>query len=85
MPLFMETKNLDWLYGEKAALAKAAGLKDQQSISDFLAGRRDFSVKRARRLEAASYIVRGPKRVIPFLAWLRQEQHPALEKLPEEG
>ena len=80
----MENKS-HWLYGEKAALAKAAGLSEQQALTDFFAGRKNFSVKTARRLEAASYIVRGPKRVIPFLAWLRQEQHPALEKLPEEG
>lgn len=76
----MDKNTPNWLYGEKAAMAKAAGLKDQQSLSDFLAGQRNFSVKRARRLEAASYIVRGPERVIPFLAWLRQEPHPALEK-----
>jgi hypothetical protein len=77
----METKTPNWLYGEKAALAKAAGLskkRPQQEITDFIAGRKNFSVKRAQRLEAASYIVRGPERVIPAAAWLRLEQHPAL-------
>lgn len=69
-----------WKYGEKARLAEVAGIKDQQQLTDFIAGRKNFSVKRARRLEAASYIVRGPDRAIPFLAWLRQEKHPALEK-----
>lgn len=73
-------ENTYWLYGEKAALAKAARLRDQQTISDFLAGRLNFSVRTARRLEAASYIVRGPDRVIPAAAWLRLEKHPALER-----
>lgn len=76
----METKNSHWLYGEKAALAKAAGLSEQQAITDFLAGRKNFSVKAARRLEAASYIVRGADRMIPASAWLRLEKHPALER-----
>lgn len=75
----METKQ-HWLYGEKAALAKAAGLSEQQALTDFLAGRKNFSVKNARRLEAASIIVRGPERKIPAAAWLRLEDHPALEK-----
>lgn len=69
-----------WLYGEKAAVAKAAGLSEQQRLTDFLAGKTDFSVKTAKRLEAASYIVRGPDRVIPAAAWLRLEEHPALKQ-----
>ena len=75
----MENKS-HWLYGEKAALAKAAGLSEQQALTDFFAGRKNFSVKTARRLEAASIIVRGPERKISASAWLRLEVHPALGK-----
>lgn len=80
--VYMVSMNNDnlWRYGEKAALAKAAGLSEQQVLTDFLRGDKNFSVAAARRLEAASIIVRGYDRSIPAAAWLRLEKHPALER-----
>lgn len=77
------SKNNFWLYGEKAELARAAGLCDQQELTEFLAGRKKrFSVDTAQRLEAASLTVLGPDRKIPVAVWLRLEEHPILGVRP---
>lgn len=65
-----------WLPNEKTKVAEAAGL-NLRELTDFLAGRRNFSVEKARELEAASITVMGLNRKIPAAAWLRLEKHPA--------
>ena len=75
----MET-NTFWLRGEKAELARAAGLCQLTELTEFLAGRKKrFSAETAQRLEAASLLVLGPDRVIPLKVWLRLEDHPILK------
>lgn len=69
----------NWLPNEKTKVAEAAGLKLRE-LTDFLAGRRNFSVEKARELEAASILVLGVSRKVPAAAWLRLEKHPALGK-----
>lgn len=72
-------KNTFWKPGEKAALARAAGMYSQSKLTDILAGRKNCSVTMAQRLEAASLLVLGAKRKVPAASWLRVEPHPALE------
>lgn len=74
----MEKKSF-WKPGEKAALARAAGLYSQSKLTDILAGRKRCSVTTAQRLEAASLLVLGAGRKVPASSWLRLEPHPALE------
>lgn len=71
--------NTYWKPNEKTKVAKAAGLKVRE-LTDFFSGRRNFSAKKARELEAASITVLGYSRRIPTLAWLGLEKHPATEK-----
>jgi len=66
-----------WNAGEKSRLAKAAQLELRQVV-DIVAGRLNVSPKRAQVLEAASLLVLGRDRMIPFSAWLRVQSHPAL-------
>ena len=69
-----------WITGEKAQLAKDAGISQQQ-LADILADRLKVSVKRALALEVASASVLGEDRRIPAGAWLRIADHPALRKV----
>lgn len=71
--------NIYWLPNEKTKVAEAAGLKLRE-LTDFFAGRRNFSAGKARELEAASITVLGLGRRVPAAAWLRIEKHPATEK-----
>jgi plasmid maintenance system antidote protein VapI len=69
---------MKWFNGEKAALARAAGMK-QRELNNFARGSRKFSVEMARVLEDASARVLGETRRIPAAAWLRLEGHPLIE------
>lgn len=66
-----------WQYSEKSKVAKAAGIS-RQLMNDYSLGSRSMSVKRARKMEAATLLVLGEGRVVPAVAWLGLEKHPAI-------
>jgi len=68
-----------WKRGEKTTVAESAGL-ELRELTDFLAGRRGFSLNVARKLEAATTLVLGVNRRVPAAAWLRVEEHPAIKE-----
>jgi plasmid maintenance system antidote protein VapI len=79
----METPTF-WNPGEKTRVAQAAGLALRE-LTDLIGGRKNVSVARARKLEAATRTVLGDWRTVPAAAWLRLETHTAMEKAKEEA
>ena len=77
----METSTF-WNYGEKARVARAAGIRHHH-LTEIIGGSRGASVHMARKLEAASISVLGLRRAIPAACWLGLEEHPALERKEE--
>lgn len=79
-------KSTNWNFGEKAKLARAAGVLPQH-LSQIMKGDRPVSVRMARKLEEASIRVLGLRRAIPAAAWAGFEEHPALVrgKMEEVG
>jgi len=69
-------ENQFWNYGEKAKVARAAGMSPQ-ALNDILSGVRPCGRKRARKLEAASLLVLGESRAVPAAAWAKYTDHPA--------
>jgi hypothetical protein len=68
-----------WNYGEKAKVARAAGIP-APALSDILSGVRGCGLGRARRLEAATALVLGKSRMIPAAAWIGLEEHSEIKK-----
>ena len=74
----METHTF-WNYGEKARVARAAGIRHHH-LTEIINGDRGVSVQMARKLEAASITVLGLRRAIPAACWLGLEHHPAFDR-----
>jgi hypothetical protein len=77
-------ENQFWNHGEKKLVAEAAKMSPQ-ALNDILSGAQPCGRDRARRLEAATLLVLGGKRVVPAAAWAGFIDHPATVREKKGG